>query len=313
MRLNREKSRAMPLGASVKNELVRNRYLYLLLIPVLSYYLIFCYGPMFGLVIAFKQYNIGSGIMESPWVGFRYFKEFFSGIYFKRTFFNTLTFSFLDIIFGFPLPIIFALLLNELRGSVFKKSVQTATYLPHFVSMVVICGLIVDFFSTDGLISKLIEFFGGENKNYLAESKYFRAIYIGTNVWQSFGWNSIIYIAAIAGVDAELYEAAVIDGAGRFRQLIHITLAGILPTIMIMLILRMGQVMTVGYEKTILLYSPRTYEVADTISSYVYRMGIEGSRYSYSAAVGMFQSVVNVIMLCLANKISAKVSNVAIF
>ena len=268
---------------------------------------------MFGLVIAFKQYNIGQGIWGSSWVGLQYFKEFFSGIYFTRTLANTFIISFADILFGFPLPIIFALLLNEIRFRKFKKVVQTVTYLPHFISMVVICGMIMDFFSTDGIISKLIESLGGENMNYIASPKWFRTIFVSTNVWQSFGWNSIIYLAALAGVDAELYEAATIDGAGRFKQLWHVTLPGILPTIMIMLILRLGQVLSVGYEKIILLYSSGTYEVADVISSYVYRMGITGSRYSYSAAVGLFQSVVNVVMLLLANRLSAKFSETSLF
>lgn len=268
---------------------------------------------MFGLVIAFKQYNVGQGIWASPWVGLQYFKEYFSSVYFTRTLGNTLIISFSTILYGFPLPIIFALLLNELRSNKFKKVVQSCTYLPHFISMVVICGMITDFFSTDGIISKFIELLGGENKNYLADPRWFRTIFVATDVWQSFGWNSIIYLAALAGVDQELYEAATIDGAGRFKQLWHVTLPGIMPTIIIMLILRIGTVLSVGYEKIILLYSPGTYNVADVISSYVYRTGITGTRYSYSAAVGMFQSVVNVILLLIANKLSAKFSETSLF
>lgn len=301
------------LPVQIKKELIKNRYLYLLAIPVIAFYALFMYGPMFGLVIAFKQYNIGQGILQSKWVGFQYFQEFFKSIYFTRTLANTFIISFADILFGFPLPIIFALMLNELRGKWFKKTVQTVTYLPHFISMVVICGMITDFFSTDGIISKLIETLGGQNMNYLASPKWFRSIFVGTNVWQSFGWNSIIYLAALTGVDAQLYEAATIDGAGRFKQLWHVTLPGILPTIMIMLIMRLGQVLSVGYEKIILLYSPSTYNVADVISSYVYRMGIGGSRYGYSAAVGLFQSLINVVMLLLANRLSAKFSETSLF
>ena len=303
----------LPIGTRIKNELIRNRYLYIMLIPVAAYYLVFMYGPMFGLVMAFKNYSIGKGIFGSEWVGLKYFEEFITGIYFKRTLINTFIISFADIVFGFPIPIIFALLLNELRAIRFKKIVQTVTYLPHFISMVVICGMIMDFFGTDGMISKLLIFFGGENINYIASPKWFRTIFVGTNVWQQFGWNSIIYLAALSGVDTTLYEAATIDGAGRFKQLWHVTLPGILPTIMIMLILRMGQVMSVGYEKIILLYSSATYEVADVISSYVYRMGITGSRYSYSAAVGLFQSVINVVMLLSANRLSAKFSETSLF
>ena len=313
MTAGENEKKKLSLAMRIKRELVKNRYLYLLAIPVIAFYALFLYGPMFGLVIAFKQYNIGQGIFQSKWVGFQYFQEFFKSIYFSRTLLNTFIISFADILFGFPLPIIFALLLNELRGTRFKKTVQTVTYLPHFISMVVICGMITDFFSTDGVISRLIAMLGGENMNYLASPKWFRTIFVGTNVWQSFGWNSIIYLAALTGVDAQLYEAATIDGAGRFKQLWHVTLPGILPTIMIMLIMRLGQVLSVGYEKIILLYSPSTYNVADVISSYVYRIGIGGSRYSYSAAVGLFQSVINVLMLLLANRLSAKFSETSLF
>lgn len=301
------------LWSRIKKELITNKYLYILLIPVLAYYIIFMYLPMFGLAMAFQDYSIAKGITGSPWVGFKYFKEFISGIYFSRTLTNTLVISFANIAFGFPVPIIFALLLNEVRNKSFKKFVQTSTYLPHFISMVVICGMIVDFFGTDGLITKLFVAIGGENVNYVAEPKWFRTIFVVTEIWQGFGWSSIVYLAALSGVDQALYEAATIDGAGRFKQVWHITLPGILPTIMTMLIMRLGQVMTVGYEKVILLYSPSTYEVADVISSYVYRTGITGARYSYSAAVGMFQSVINVIMLLIANKISAKLSDTALF
>ena len=313
MTAGENEKKKLSLAMRIKRELVKNRYLYLLAIPVIAFYALFLYGPMFGLVIAFKQYNIGQGILQSKWVGFQYFQEFFKSIYFSRTLLNTFIISFADILFGFPLPIIFALLLNELRGTRFKKTVQTVTNLPHFISMVVICGMITDFFSTDGVISRLIAMLGGENMNYLASPKWFRTIFVGTNVWQSFGWNSIIYLAALTSVDAQLYEAATIDGAGRFKQLWHVTLPGILPTIMIMLIMRLGQVLSVGYEKIILLYSPSTYNVADVISSYVYRIGIGGSRYSYSAAVGLFQSVINVLMLLLANRLSAKFSETSLF
>lgn len=308
--INRKKA---PLGTRIKKELIRNRYLYIMLIPVAAYFLIFKYGPMFGLIIAFKDYTIGKSIFQCPWVGLEYFKEFFSGIYFKRTLLNTFIISFSDILFGFPLPIIFALMLNELSNKTFKKLTQTITYMPHFISMVVICGMITDFFSTDGVVTKLFMRLGGENMSYIASPKWFRKIFVATNVWQSFGWNSIIYLAALAGVDTELYEAASVDGAGRFRLMWHITLPGIMNTVMIMLILRLGQVLSVGYEKIILLYSPSTYEVGDVISSYVYRMGIGSGRYSYSTAVGLFQAAVNVFMVLLANRISDKVSGASLF
>ena len=221
--------------------------------------------------------------------------------------------SCMDIIIGFPVPIIFALLLNEIRGNKFKKVVQTASYLPHFISMVVICGMITDFFSTDGLITKLLTLFGGENMNYIGDSRYFRSIFVGTGIWQGFGWGSIIYLAALSGVDSELYDASAIDGAGRWKQLLYVTLPSIANTIIVMLILRLGQVLSVGYEKIILLYSTPTYEVADVISSYTYRSGLLGGRYGYSAAVGMFQSVINVIILFGANILSKKYSETSLF
>lgn len=298
---------------SVKKELLKNKYLYIMAIPVILYYLIFCYLPMGGLVIAFKQYEINKGILASRWVGLKYFKEFFSGIYFRRIFGNTLLISFYDILFGFPAPVIFALLLNEVRGQKFKKTVQTITYLPHFISLVVICGMIVDFFGRTGIISVMLSAFTGEPKNYMSDPKYFRRIYVITNIWQNIGWDSIIYIAAIAGIDQEMYEAAVIDGAGRFRQIVSITIPGMASTIIIMLIMRIGQMLNVGYEKIILLYNSGTYETADVISSYVYRMGLANSRYSYSTAVSMFQSVINFILLLGANTLSRKFSETSLF
>lgn len=301
------------LAARIKNELWQNRFLYLLAIPVLAYYLLFCYLPMFGIVIAFKQYELGKGILECQWVGLKYFQEFFSGMYFGRLLRNTLLISFYSILFSFPAPIIFALLMNELRQRRFKKAVQTITYLPHFISLVVMCGMVVDFLSSNGVLTRLFALFGGPKTNYVGDPKYFRAIYVISEIWQDVGWGSIIYLAALAGIDQQLYEAAVIDGAGRWKQTLHVTLPGILPTIMIMLIMRMGQILSVGYEKIILLYGPGTYAVGDVISSYVYRMGIGQSRYSYSSAVGLFQSVVNVLLLIAANTASRRMTETSLF
>lgn len=308
-RLKKEKK----LSERIVIELKKNKYLYILSIPIFLYFILFKYLPMFGLTLAFKDYNIMKGVAASEWVGLKYFKEFFSSVYFTRTLLNTFIISLMDIVVGFPIPIIFALLLNELRGKYFKKFVQTASYLPHFISMVVICGMITDFFSTNGLISTLISKLGGENMNYIGSSSHFRQIFVGTNIWQQLGWNSIIYIAALAGVDRDLYEAAAVDGAGRWRQLIHITLPGIAGTIIIMLIMRLGQVLSVGYEKIILLMTTQTQDVADVIASYTYRAGIIDQRYSYSIAVGMFQSVINVIILLTANTISKKVTETSLF
>ena len=301
------------LGERIAKDWKKHKYLYIMSAPILIYFILFKYLPMFGLAIAFKDYSIVKGVFGSEWVGLKYFKEFFSSIYFGRTMLNTLIISAMDIVIGFPIPIIFALLLDSVRNKGLKKITQTASYLPHFISTVVFCGIIKDFFSTDGLISVLISNLGGENISYIAEKSAFREIFVGTGIWQSFGWNSIIYLAALSGIDASLYEAAEIDGASKWKQLLHVTIPGIANTIIIMLILRLGQVLSIGYEKIILLYSPQTYEVADVISSYTYRVGIMDGRYGYSAAVGMFQSVVNVIILFAANKISSKYQGVSLF
>ena len=283
-------------------------------IPVIAYYIIFQYGPMYGATIAFKQFDIVKGIWDSPWVGFKYFKEFFESFYFERTLRNTLVISLYQLVLGFPAPIIFALLLNELRNQRFKRAVQTITYLPHFVSTVVICGMIYDFVSRDGFITDLFVLLGGERTNLLGQPQYFRAIYVLSGIWQEVGWGTIIYLSALSGIDMEQYEAARIDGAGRFRQLINITLPGIMPTVIILFILRLGQMMSVGFEKIILLYNPNTYETADVISSYVYRKGLgESFQFSFTAAVGLFNSVINFALLIAANQISKKVSETSLW
>lgn len=295
------------------SEIIKNNQLYILAIPVLLYFLIFCYLPMFGLVIAFKDYSVVKGVFASPWVGFKNFTDFFHNIYFGRLLRNTLLISAKSIVFGFPAPIILALLLNELRAKKFKSVVQTITYLPHFISMVVICGMIMNFFGSEGIVTKFIAMFGGELKNYMGDAKYFQTIYVATEIWQGIGWSSIIYLAALAGIDQQLYEAASIDGAGRFKQMLYVTLPGIAETVIVMLILRLGQVMSLGYEKIILLYNSSTYETADIISSFVYRMGLGESRYGFSAAVGLFQSIINIILLLGSNAVSKKINNVGLF
>ncbi len=303
------------LGARIKRELSKNKGLYIMSIPVVLYYLIFMYGPMFGLVIAFKDFNIVKGILESPWVGLKHFQEFFANAYFWRLLKNTLLLSFYSILFGFPLPIIFAILMNELSGSRFKRTVQTVTYLPHFISLVVMCGMITDFLSSSGVISQLVAAISGTDaQNLLGDPKYFRTIYVVSGIWQSIGWESIVFLAALTGVDTQLYEAATIDGAGRFRKIISVTLPAIIPTIVVMFIMRVGSVMTIGYEKIILLYSEATWETADVISSFVFRRGLSSAgQYSYTTAVGMFQSVTNLIVLCVANWISKKFTDSGLF
>ncbi len=288
----------------LRRDLIKNRWIYGMLLPVLLYYIIFHYAPMYGAIISFKNFSPGLGIWDSPWVGLRHFKDFFGSVYFGRIFKNTITISFTGILFGFPAPIILALLLNELWSKKFTRVVQTVTYLPHFISVVVICGMVKSFTNDTGLINDIIVLFGGSRKTLLNDPNLFVPIYIISGLWQQLGWSAIIYIAALSGIDPQLYEAAKIDGAGKFRQTFSITLPGILPTIMIMLILEIGAVMSVSSEKILLLYHPTIYKTSDVISTYIYRKGIQETNYSYSTAVGLFNSVVNFTLLVCSNKIS---------
>lgn len=286
----------------VVKDFFKNKYLYIMVLPVVLYYLILHYMPMYGAIIAFKQFNIARGVWESPWVGLKHFQDFFNSIYFWRVVRNTLLINIYNLVFGFPAPIILALLLNELRQKLFKRVVQTVTYLPHFISLIVICGMIIDFVSRDGLINDIITWFGGQRSALLGSAGNFRTIYVASGIWQEVGWGSIIYLAALSGINPDLYEAARVDGAGRWRQMWHITLPGLVPIIMILLIMRIGHMMDVGFEKIILLYNPMIYETADVISSYVYRKGLTGNyEYSASAAVGLFGSVINTLLLIAAN------------
>ncbi len=260
------------------------------------------------------DYSPRRGISGSTWVGLQHFMNFFQSIYFKRLLGNTLKISLATIVFGFPAPIILALLMNELRSKKFARVTQTITYMPHFISTVVICSMIREFVKPEGFITQiLVNFFNYGGKNLLSQPENFLPIYVISDIWQGVGWGSIVYLAALTAVDTELYEAAQIDGAGRWKQMLHITLPGILPTIIIMLIMRLGQVMSVGYEKIILLYNEGIYETADVISTYVYRMGLVDRQYSFSAAVGLFNSVVNFLLVILANRISKKVSDTSLW
>lgn len=294
-------------------DLKRNGSLYLLMLPVLAFYVIFCYVPMYGAIIAFMDYTPARGILGSKWVGLAHFRDFFGSYYFFRLLKNTLVISLSTLVVTFPASVIFALLLNEVRSKYFAKTIQTITYMPHFISLVVLCGLVTNFTSADGIINDLIAFFGGQRVTMLNEPKYFVPIYVLSTLWQDLGWNSIIYLAALAGVDQQLYEAAYLDGAGRFRQTIYVTIPSIMPTIVIMLILAIGNALTIGYEKIILLYSPVTYETGDIIASFVYRKGLQDSQYSYSTAVGLFNSVVSFALVVTANCISSKYQNVSLW
>lgn len=306
------KVRVKSKGRAIKNpffyELIKNKYLYIMALPGLLYFLIFCYFPMYGAVIAFKDYAPALGILKSPWAGFDNFIKFFNSVNFKSVLSNTIVLSLYGMVVGFPLPIIFALLLNELRLKKFKSFVQTVTYIPHFISMVVVCGIIVNFSMKEGLFNTILGYFGVPAENLLLKPELFKSIYVFSSVWQETGWDSIIYLAALTGIDSTFYEAADVDGAGRWRKMFYITIPGILPTIVIVLILKLGNIMNVGFEKVILLYNSITRDSADVISSYVYRKGIIDYNYSFATAVGLFNSVANVIILTLANTISRKIS-----
>lgn len=292
---------------------VRNRSLYVLVLPVVIFYILFNYKPIYGAIIAFQDYVPRLGISGSEWVELAHFKRFFSDIYFGRLMKNTLLLSVYDILFGFPAPIILALLLNEIHNKFFKNVTQTITYLPHFISMIVVCGMLTDFSLSTGLFNDIIEFFGGERHPLLQDPKLYRTIYIASGIWQQVGWGTIIYLSALAGVDSQLYEAAEIDGATKWKQTLHVTLPGIAPTIITMFILKIGKLMSMGYEKTILLYNPSTFETADIISSYVYRIGLLEQDWSYSTAIGLFNSVINFVLLILANKLSKKFSETSLW
>ncbi|OPH50397.1 sugar ABC transporter permease [Paenibacillus ferrarius] len=285
-----------------------NKSLYLMMLPVLVYYAVFHYAPMYGAIIAFKDYSPMKGILESDWVGLQNFKDFMNGFYFWRILKNTLVLSLYSILFEFPAPILLALFMNELKNKLFGRFVQSISYMPHFISMVVICGILTDFTNSGGVINSLMANFGGDGQALLQKPEYFRPIYVLSEIWQKIGWESIIYMAALMGIDQEQYEAAKIDGAGRLKQMLYITLPGIAPTIAIMFILRMGNLLNVGFEKIILLYNPVTYSTADVISSFVYRKGLLEFNWGFSASVGLFNSVINLILLVTANQISRKIS-----
>lgn len=290
-----------------------SRVLLLMMLPGLAYYLVFHYAPMYGVLMAFKNYKSGS-IWAAPWVGFKWFEQFFSSFYFGRLLGNTLIISLLNLLFSFPIPIMFALLLNEMRCRPYKRLVQTVSYLPHFISVVVVVGMLRTMLSpTDGVVNAIIQSMGGQPINFFGTAKYFRPLYIGSGVWQTFGWNSIIYLAALTNADQSLYEAARIDGANRWQQLVHVSIPCILPTMVILLIMQLGKTMSVGYEKIILMYEPSTYEVADVISTYVYRRGVVQGQFSFSTAIGLFNSVCNMILLVAVNTISRRISEVSLW
>ncbi len=307
------KKREMILSHKISRDWKMNKYKYLLILPVLVYLALFCYKPMYGLIIAFNNYKPTRGITGSDYVGLMWFDNFFNNIYFWRLLSNTFTISALSIVFGFPAPIILALLLNEIQNDKFKRTVQTITYMPYFISLVVTCSIIKIYCQENGLFSQIIEIFGGTRRNLLIDPSAYRPIYVLSGIWQNIGWNSIIYLAALSGIDQEQYEAARIDGANRFQQMLHITIPGILPTIMILFVLRMGSILNVGYEKVLLLYTENTYNVADVFSTYTYRVGLEQKQYSLSTAVSLFNTMVNIMFLVFTNWLSRKTTESGLF
>ena len=298
---------------NIKRNTARNWPLLIMVLPALAFYILFHYVPMGGLLMAFEDFKPKLGLFGSPFVGLENFTDFFSSVFAWRTIRNTLILSLLQIGIEFPITIIFALLLNELRSKRYKRLVQTVSYMPYFVSMVVMAGIIVDFCSTTGPLTQLVSLFTGSSENLLSNMNNWRPIYVLSDLWKGLGFNAIIYVAALSGIDQTLYEAAEIDGANRFQRILRVTIPGIIDTIMIMLILRIGQMLSVGYEKTILLYNPQVYETADILSSFIYRKGIQEMNYGYSTAVSLFNSVINFTLLIVANAFSRKYTETGLF
>ena len=278
--------------------------------PIFVYYIIFHYLPMTGAIIAFKDYKPGRGIYNGEWVGLKWFIQYFKSPYAFRTIRNTVLISFYQIAIGFPIPILFAVCVTEIKQMGFRRVVQTVSYLPHFISTVVLVGMIQQMFTmNNGIVNKFVVMFGGEVINFLNDPAWFRKLYVGSGIWQSFGFSSIIYIAAITGIDPTLYEAGKIDGITKFKEAWYITLPMISQTVVTLFILRLGNILSVGFEKVFLMYSPAVYETADVISTYVYRKGIESTTYSFASAVGLFNSVVNFMFVFIANQISRKLTD----
>lgn len=309
--VNRRKVAVKSIAISPKlKPIIRHRALLLMLIPGLLYYLVFHYKSMYGLIIAFKDYRILDGVMASPWAGLKYFKMAFSNAEFWRAFKNTIILSGLKLLFTFPAPIILALMLNEVRALKFKKVVQTMTYVPHFISWVVLAGVLTNFLSPSvGPINMLIDAFGGTPIYFLGKKEYFRGILIIGSIWKEVGWGTIIYLAALTNVDTQLYEAAALDGAGRLRQTFHVTLPAITNVVVIMLIMAVGKIINDDFDQIYNLYNPVVASVSEVISTYIYKMGLEQAMYSYSTAVGLFKNVISLALVIITNTISKKIGD----
>lgn len=296
------------------SKILKNWQLYLMFLPVFLYFVIFHYLPMYGIQIAFKNFSGALGIWDSPFVGFEHFQRFFNSSNFTEIIWNTISISLYSLAVGFPIPVLLALMLNEVKNKYFKKTVQTVTYAPYFISVVVMAGMILLFLSPDtGLFNQIRKAMGMESVNYMYEGKYFQTIYVLSGVWQGAGWGSIIYLSALAGIDPALHEAAVIDGASRLKRIWHINLPGILPTVCIMLIMNCGSLMNVGFEKVFLLMNDINRSSAEVISTYVYKVGLQQTQYSFSTAIGLFNSVINFILLLSVNTIVKKMDQTSLF
>ena len=297
-----------------RNWFLRDWQLYFMLLLPIAYYILFKYMPMYGTLIAFKKFSAKKGIWGSTWAGFKNFEKFLSDPYFYKLVRNTLLINLNNLLFAFTSSIIFALLLNEMKHKLYRKVVQTVSYLPHFISTVVVCGLVTNFTRTNGgIINDLIAMLGGERISFLNRAEYFRPIYVISEVWQHMGWDAIIYIAALLSIEPQLYEAASIEGANRFQKMLYVTLPGIAPTITIMLIMRIGHLMSLGYEKVLLLYSGATYETADIISTYVYRRGLLTADFSYGTAIDLFQTVISLILVTSTNWLGKKIGGAGLW
>lgn len=307
--VNRKFSRKQKFICSFK----KNYWLYLFILPTLIWYLVFCYAPMGGIVIAFQRYTGAKSILESRWVGLRWFRSFFNSHYSKTVITNTIIVSLYSLA-TFPLAILFALMLHELSNERYKRVVQTIMYAPHFISTVVLVSMLSLFFSSgNGFVNTMIRAFGGESRAFMTDPNAFRHLYVWSGVWQNLGWDCIIYVAALAAVDPSLHEAAIIDGASRIQRVVHINIPTIMPTIVIMLIMSAGHIMNVGADKVLLMLNDLNASTAQVISTFVYDRGLLSSDYSYATAVGLFTNVVNLIMLLIVNGISRRVSETSLF
>ncbi len=304
------KKRRSPSAKSI----TRNYELYLFLLPVAVFFLVFHYGPMYGVQIAFKDFSAVKGIARSPWVGFKHFERFFNSFQFYTVLRNTLSLSLYQLAAGFPAPIILALLVNQLPGRRFRRVVQTVTYAPHFISVVVLVGMILVFTSpSTGIINMVIRGLGGQPVLFVGRPEWFKTIYVLSGVWQNAGWSAIIYLAALAAINPELHEAAIVDGAGKLQRIWHVDIPGIMPTAITLLILNLGRIMNVGFQKAYLLQNPLNLESSEIIQTYVYKIGLLGGQYSFSAAVGLFNAVINFVLLVLVNRLARQVSEISLW